>query len=102
MGQASRRRRGRGRTVQGDGEVAAPVGHTMETELVGHVGHFIFFICLFREHSHRSLLCILIRERIASLRQTTVQDLHQAVRLAVIVDGAALARRPNEHQLSMG
>ena len=85
--------------MQGHSEVAAFVGDAVKSQLVGHIGHLVFLIYLLGDDLHGSLLFILFREREASLREVASQDLHQAVGIAVVVDRASLARRPDEYEL---
>lgn len=72
----------------------------MQTKFVGHVCHFIFLIRLFRLDLHGTAWLALLGEVIASLSQGALEDLHQAVGVAVIMDWATLAGGPNKDQLS--
>ena len=89
-----------GRSVQmeGHGEVAALVRDAVDAQLVGHVCHFVFLVHPLRDDPH-GLLSLARGEGVSRLCQVAAEDLHQAVRLAMIVDGATLARRPHEDKL---
>lgn len=85
-------------TVQGYGKVVALIHDPMDPEFVGHVRLVVFFMCFARYHFHR-LLSALFGEVISNLSQVSFQYLHQAVGVAVVVDGTALARRPHKDKL---
>lgn len=87
--------------MQGYGEVAALVGDSVKSQLIGHIGHSIFLICLLRDDLHGSLFFVLLGKREASLGQITSQDLHQAMGVAVVVDRTSLTRGPDEYELYM-
>jgi hypothetical protein len=87
-------------TVQGDSEVAALIPDPMDPELVRHVGHRVLRVRLLRDDLHRSSrLVAALGEVVPRLGQVAAQDLHEAVRVAVVVDGTALAGRPYEDEL---
>jgi len=86
---------GRTLTVERDGEVAALVGHAVQTELIGHVRDLVFFIRLFCDDLERAAGFSFLGELVASLGQVALENLHQAVGIAVVMDGTALAGRPN-------
>lgn len=86
-------------TVQRDGEVAASVGNAVKTKLIGHVSDAVFLVCFLRDDLHGSWLCILLGEGIAGFRQVSVQYLHQAMSIAVIMNRASFTGRPYEDQL---
>lgn len=87
-------------TVKGDGEVATPVGNAMQTELIGHVCNLVFSICLLCDDLHWATLFSFFRKLIASLSQVAPENLHEAVGIAVVVNGTTLARAPDEDKLS--
>lgn len=71
----------------------------MEAELVGHVCHLVLLICLLGDDSHRSLGLVLLWEGVASLSEIAAKNLHDAVRVSVVVDGASLSWGPDEYKL---
>lgn len=85
--------------MQGDSEVVASVGYTVQAKFVGHVSDTVFFICLLRDDRHGSLFTTVFGKGVAGFSQITAQDLHQAMSIAVIMDGASFTRRPYKHQL---
>lgn len=88
-------------TVEGDSEVAAGVGHSVDSKVIGHVGNRILFVDLLRYDLHGLVLIFLAGVLVSSLRQVPSENLHQAMSVAVVVDGASLARRPDEHKLGL-
>jgi hypothetical protein len=84
--------------VKGNGKVVAAVGHSVEAELIGHVRHLVLIHCLLPNHFHWTLP-VALGEGEPSLGQATLQNLHKAVGLAVVVDRAALAGTPYEDEL---
>lgn len=86
--------------MKGDGEVASPVGNAMQTELIGHVRDLVFSIYLLCDDLHWATWFSLPGKLIASLGQVTPENLHEAVGIAVVVNGTTLARAPDEHKLS--
>lgn len=84
--------------MKGHSEAAALVGDAVDAQLIGHVCHIIFFMNSLRDHAHR-LLSLALGEIISRLSQIAVEDFHQAVGIAVVVDRAALARRPDKNEL---
>lgn len=90
-----------GHTVQGYGEVAALVPDAMDAELVSHVGDSTFLIRLLGYYLHRRCFCVGAWEGVSGLRQVSAEDLHQAVCVAMVMDGTALPRGPYEHELCL-
>lgn len=86
-------------TVQGYSKVAALVRDSVKSQLIGHVRHCILLVCLFRDDRHGSLLFVLSGKLEAGFGEVTSQDLHQAVSVAVVVDGTALSRGPDKYKL---
>ena len=86
-------------TVEGDSEVAASVGHFVHAKVIGHIGDRALLVDLLRNDPHWLVLVPLCRELVPGLRQVSPEDLHQAMSVAVVVNGARLARRPDEHKL---
>lgn len=87
--------------MQGHSEVAALVPHLVDAQLVGHVGDVVLLMRPLVRHLHRTLV-VLLGDGVPDLSQVPLEDLHQAVGVAVVVDGTALARRPDEHELCEG
>ena len=86
--------------MQRHSEVAAFICHAVEAELVSHVCNLVFLIRLLGYRPHGPVTFLGVRELVSSLGQVPSQDLHQAVGIAVVVDGATLPRTPNQDQLS--
>lgn len=84
--------------MQGDGVVVTSVLHLMEAQLVGHVCHLVFMVRCLAGQLHL-LLLVALRERVSRLGQAAVENLHDTVGFAVVVDGATLAWCPYEYQL---
>ena len=84
--------------MQRDSEVAALIPHTMDTQLVSHIGDGVFLMCLFGLYLHEPFLAR-FRELVSRLGQVAPQDLHQAMGVSVVVDGTSLSRTPDEHKL---
>lgn len=87
-------------TVKGYGEVAAPVADPVDAKFICHVCHRILLMCSLRHHFHR-LFFLALGEGISNLSQVALEDLHEAMGVAVVVDGTALARRPDKHKLCL-
>jgi hypothetical protein len=75
------------------------VGHAMQAELVGHISDHIFLMYAFRLYLH-GLLRVTVGKIESGLGEAAMENLHQAVGITVIVDRAALTRRPYEYELS--
>lgn len=75
-------------TVEGDSEVAVGVGHSVDAKVVGHVGDRILFVDLLRDDLHGLVLIVLAGVLISSLCQVPSENLHQAMSVPVVVDGA--------------
>lgn len=88
------------RTMKGNSEVAPWVGDSVYSQLVGHVRHGILLMDSLRQHRH-GLFFIPLGEGEAGFGQVATKNLHQAVGIAVVVDGAALAWRPDKHELCL-
>lgn len=58
---------GKSLTMEGDGEVVALVGDAVQAELIGHVRHLIFIVCLLGDDIHWATGRTLFRELITSL-----------------------------------
>ena len=86
--------------MEGDGEVVALVGNAVQAKLVGHVCHLIFLICLLGYDIHWTTGCPFFGKLIASLCQSALENFHEAVGIAVVVNRASLTRRPYKHELS--
>lgn len=86
-------------TMQGYSKVAALVGDSMKSQLISHICHCILLVCLFRDDRHWSLHFVLLGKVEAGFGEVTSQDLHQAVSVAVVVDGATLPRGPDKYEL---
>lgn len=87
--------------MKGYSEVAALVPYTMDAKLVGHIGDSTFLIRLLGYYLHGRWLYVGVREGVSGLSQVASEDLHEAVGVAMVMDGAALARRPYEHELCL-
>jgi hypothetical protein len=85
-------------TVKGYGKVGALVPHTVDAELVGHVRNRVLAVRLFGHDLHRAVGAGL-GEGVSRLGHLALEDLHQAVGVAVVVDRAALAGGPYEYKL---
>jgi hypothetical protein len=86
-------------TMKGDSEVAARVPDAMDAQVICHVRHLVLLIRLLRVDLHGFILAVFIWEVVSGLSQATPQDLHEAMSVAMVVDGAALAGTPHEHKL---
>lgn len=84
--------------MKGDSEVAALVADSVDAKFVCHICHRILLVCSFRDDLHW-LFFAAFWEGVADLSEIAFQNLHQAMRIAVIVDGASLAWRPDKHKL---
>ena len=71
----------------------------METKLVRHVRDLVLLVFLLGEDGHGSLGLVPLWKDVARLRELSAQDLHDAVRISVVVDGAALSWGPDEYEL---
>ncbi len=78
-------------TVEGDGEVAALVGDAVQAEFIGHVRDLVFFIRLFCADLHGAAGLPFLGELVASFCQVALENLHEAVGIAVVMNGTALA-----------
>jgi hypothetical protein len=81
----------RGVQVQRNSEVAAFICHAVKAKLVGHVCHLVLLILLPGYHLHWSLFPSRIRKTKSGFGQVPPQDLHEAMSIAVIMDGTTLS-----------
>ena len=84
--------------MKGHSKSGALVPNTMHSKLVGHVRYCVLAVRPLRDHLH-GLLNIGLRKGISRLGQITLQYLHEAMSIAMVVDRTTLARRPYEHEL---
>lgn len=80
------------------GKIAALIRHAVYTKLISHVYDLVLTVRPLRD-PFRSLNLPLRERRISCFRQVAPEDLHHAVRVTVVVNRAALARRPYKHEL---
>lgn len=88
-------------TVQGDSIVAALVFHLVQAELVGHVRHLISLIRRLLNELHW-LFLVRVWEGESRLGQAALEDLHETVGVAVVMDGRPLSRSPYKNELCRG
>lgn len=84
--------------MQRDGVVVTSILHLVQAQLVGHVCHLVLLIRCLAGQLHL-LLSVALRESISRLGEAAVENLHDAMRVAVVVDWAALAWCPYKYQL---
>lgn len=85
-------------TVQRYSEVAAQVSDAVDTKIICYVCHPVGLVRLFLQDSHRPFVTW-PRILVAGLGQVALEDLHQAVGVAVVMDGATFAWRPDKDEL---
>lgn len=74
-------------------ELLAVIADSVNAEFVGHIRYRVCLVVLLRYHSHR-LLASIVGHLVSNLSQVSLQDLHEAVSVAVVVDGTPLSRSP--------
>jgi hypothetical protein len=72
--------------MKGDSKVTASIGNAVQTKVITHICHLARLVCRLGYDLHWPLLLVIFWESISSLGQIAAENLHQAVRLSVIVD----------------
>lgn len=85
--------------MEGHGKVGTLVGDAVKAKLVCHVCDLVLIVRLLRDDLHGAAGFTLGGKLIARLSEVALENLHEAVSIAVVVDWATFSRRPDEHEL---
>ena len=82
--------------------VRVRVGHAVESELVGHVGHVALVQGGFLAHVHGGAVAVrgrlLLGPVIECFHQLALQNLHDTMRVSMVMDQGALAGVPHQNE----
>lgn len=72
--------------MKGDSKIAATIRDTVQTKVITHICHLTRLVYRLRDDLHWSLVLDVFRESVSSLGKVATENLHQAVRLSMVVD----------------